>query len=147
MKTIGLILTCTFLFNFGYSQKLKEKDVPASVVNAFKAKFPSLKAEEWEKEENYFEAEFNKDGKEYEAAFDTNGKWIETEREIKSSELPQVVKDAITKTSYKDWEVEEAVELESPEYKLAYEVEMEKGKQKISLYFTPEGKLIKEEKE
>ena len=86
-------------------------------------------------------------GKEFEAAFDANGKWLETEREIKTSDLPALVKDGLAKSKYKGWTIKEAVEIESPEYKIAYELGLAKGKEKVGLYFTPDGNIVKEEKD
>ena len=146
MKTINTLLIVFFLTLAGNAQSVKENDVPAAVRNAFKAKYPESKAEKWVKEENNYEAELTLNGKEYEAAFDVNGKWLETEREVKSSALPQAVKDGLAKSKYSAWTVKEAVEIESPEYKVAYELELTSGKQKVALYFTPDGKIVKEDR-
>lgn len=147
MKTISTLLIAFSLTLGGYAQSVKENDVPVTVRSAFKAKYPHSKAEKWVKEENNYEAELTLNGKEYEAAFDANGKWIETEREIKSSALPKAVKDGLAKSKYSTWSVKEAVEIESPQYKLAYELELASGKEKVALYFTPDGEMVKEEKD
>ena len=147
MKIIGLVMSALVMAVACNAQKVNEKDVPSAVVNAFKVKYPGATAKKWEKEEGAYETETMLKGKECEVAFNADGTWLETEREIKTKELPQAVKDGLAKSQYKDWEVEEAVEIESPAYKLAYELEMEKGKEKVSLYFTPDGKLVQEEKE
>ena len=147
MKTISTLFIVFSLVLAANAQNVKENDVPAAVRNAFKVKYPQSKAEKWVKEESNYEAELTLNGKEYEAAFDSNGKWIETEREIKSSALPKAVKDGLAKSKYGTWTIKEAVEIESPEYKLAYELELTSGKEKIALYFTPDGKIAKEEKD
>ena len=147
MKTISTLFIVFSLVLAGYAQSVKENDVPAAVRNSFKVKYPKSKAEKWVKEESNYEAELTLNGKEYEAAFDSNGKWIETEIEIKSSALPKAVKDGLAKSKYSTWTIKEAVEIESPEYKLAYEIELTSGKEKVALYFTPDGKMVKEEKD
>ncbi len=147
MKTISTLFIAFSLVLAGYAQSVKENDVPAAVRNAFKAKYPQAKAEKWVKEGNNYETELTLNGKEYEVSFDAVGKWVETEKEIKSSALPQAVKDGLAKSKYSTWTIKEAVEIESPEYKLAYELELASGKEKIALYFTPDGKIVKEEKD
>ena len=101
----------------------------------------------WIQEESIYEAEFLTKGKKYKATFDNFGKWVETERKIRTTELPQVVKGGLAKGAYKDWKIKEAVEAESPEYKLVYELELIKGKEKIALSFTSDGKLLKKKKD
>ena len=62
------------------SNEVKAKDVPASVQNAFNAKFPGATNIEWEntKENNYhtYEAKFNWKDKRMEAEFDGEGMLI-----------------------------------------------------------------------
>ena len=145
MKIIIVLLTAFSFAVPGIAQGVKEKDVPSTVQSAFKARFPQSKAEKWVKEEGNYEAELTLNGKEYEAAFDSGGKWIETEREIKTSALPVPVKEGLANSTFKDWTVKEAVEIESPEYTLAYELELSKGNGKVALYFTPDGKIVKQE--
>lgn len=147
MKTINALLIVFSLALASNAQSVKENDVPTAVRNAFAAKYPQSKAEKWVKEENNYEAELTLKGKGYEAAFNANGKWIETEREIKSSALPQAVKDGLAKSKYGTWTIKEAVEIESPEHKVVYELELASGKEKVALYFTPDGKIVKEEKD
>lgn len=147
MKTISTFLIAISLTLAANAQVVKETDVPLAARNAFKAKFLQSQPKKWVKEENNYEAELTLNGKAYEAAFDTNGKWIETEREIKTSELPKSVTDGLAKSKYNGWTIKEVGEIESPEYKLAYELELAKGKEKIALYFTPDGNIVKEEKD
>ncbi len=66
MKSMSLIAIAIFLSSCSSSEfEIKENEVPKDVLNAFKAKYPSVQVTEWEAEKEdgkfYFEAEF-KDG-------------------------------------------------------------------------------------
>src|SRR5689334_9737088 len=96
-RSIIFMLLCTAA-SFCYAQKVKPADVPTPVKDAFAKLFPSVKNVAWSKEnDSEFEAEFKNGGKELSANFDQTGKWIETETEIKKSELPAAVQATISK--------------------------------------------------
>ncbi|MBD3270561.1 hypothetical protein GF376_03470 [Candidatus Peregrinibacteria bacterium] len=144
---ISVIVLSTMTFT-AYGQKT---DVPANVKKAFEQKVSNAKDVEWEydSEDKLWEVEFEIGKAEFTSAFDENGKWVETEKEIKFSELPEGVK-ATLKADYSDYEVEEVELVEKPEGKF-YEVEIELEKDdkelEFELLFSPDGKFIKEEQE
>jgi hypothetical protein len=69
------------------------------------------------------------------------GSILETEREIKKSELPSAIHDLLKK-DYAAFEIEETAKIES-KGEITYEVEVEKGKQAFDLIFDVNGKLLK----
>ncbi len=98
-----------------------------------------------------FEAEFTLNGVETSALVDAKGTLLETEAEIKESELPQAVKATIAKyfTGYKLDEIEKATDVKGV---TTFEMEAAKGKDKLEISFDASGKLLgkeslKEEKE
>ena len=129
----------------------QKKDVPAIVNKAFEQKVSNPKDVEWEydSEDKLWEVEYEIGKDEFTSAFDETGKWVETEKEIKFSELPEPV-NATLKSDYADYKVEEVEFIETPECKF-YEVEVElkkDGKEvEFELLFSPDGKVVKKEQE
>ena len=76
------------------------------------------------------------------ATFDATGKWLETETDIKVSELPKAVLDYV-KTNYKGASIKEAAVISNPTSSKMYEAEV-KGK---DLLFDENGKFLKEEQD
>jgi hypothetical protein len=138
MKKSILILTVFA----GFAITSCAQDVAPKVVSdAFTAKFPKAKSVKWEKEnDKEWEAEFKLDGKEFSANFLNNGEWIETEHEIKKSELPEAVTASI-KANFADHKIDEAEKSEKKEGTF-YEVILEKGDHEMEVVFDATGKVI-----
>jgi len=78
------------------AQVRASKQVPATVRQAFRAKFPAVRFAAWKiKSDGNYEAEFTLKRKEIAAKFDVTCKWIETESAIPRSQLPTAVSAAI----------------------------------------------------
>ena len=147
MKQIVLLFAAVLLSGILHAQKLKESEVPATVMAFFKKSFPAAKNVKWSKEsESEFEAEFKNGAQEQAANFDATGKWLVTETEIKKADLPAPVQATIKKEvdGYKMEEVEKA---ETPDNGILYEVELEKGETILSVQISKEGKVLKKEEE
>lgn len=123
----------------GYSQKLKEHEVPSAVKESFYKTYPGLKDVSWEKEKDgNFEAEFKSGGKEQSVVLDSKGAILETETEIAVAELPATVQEYIAKT-YKDAKIKEAARITDAKGVISYEAEV-KGS---DLLFDAKGNFIK----
>lgn len=145
MKSIILsAVVIVFLVNTASAQKIKETEVPKEVVASFHKSFKDAKAKEWEKEEAKFEAEFDWNKVETSATFSADGKLLETEHEIKISELPGAVSDYVKK-NYSGCKIEEAAKITTPEGVVTYEAEIKKGKEEIDLIFDAAGTYITKE--
>lgn len=145
MKTTIIICLVSLISGFANAQKLKESEVPEAVKKTFTQKFSGAKEVKWSKESpTEFEAEFDLGGHEESASFDNTGKWMETETEIKTSELPQAVQTTIAK-EFAGYKIEEAEKAESPSQGSFYEVELKNGKVKYEVQLSAEGKVIKKE--
>lgn len=145
MIVVMVLSTMTFT---AYGQKT---DVPSSVKKVFEQKVSNAKDVEWEYdgEEKLWEVEYEIGKSEFTSAFDENGKWVETEKEIKFSELPEAIKETL-KSDFSDYEVEEIEFVETPEGKFyEVEVELEKDDKEVEfdLLFSPDGKVVKKEQE
>ncbi len=100
---------------------------PQAVAQAFHAQFPNATKQKWEKENaTEYECSFHNGKTEMSAKYDQSGKWLETETEVKVTDLPPAVLQSIVQ-QYKDHKLKEAEVVETPEGKL-YEVELSKAK-------------------
>ena len=122
----------------------QKTNVPAKVKTAFEQKFPTAKKVKWDKEnEIEWEAEFKMNSKEYSANFNSDGKWMETEYEIKKSDIPSAVKSSLD-SDFKGYKIEEAEISETADGKV-YEFELEKGKTDIEVAISTDGSILKKE--
>lgn len=143
MKNLTLIAVLAVAFTMqSCAQKSDSKNVPEKVLSAFNAKFPDAKKVDWEMEnDTEWEAEFNWNGIEYSANFSIEGQWIETEYEIKESEIPLNIR-AILDQNFSDYEIEDPEIAETPSGKL-YEMEIEAGEEEYEVTIDTEGNLTK----
>ncbi len=141
-----MLFSMVFVFTgFAHAQKLKASEVPAAIKQSFGSLFPKAEEVRWSKEGSAgFEAEFEIAGIEKSANFDVVGKWMETETEIKSSELPQEVQAALAK-EFAGFKIGEVEKVESPEYALLYEMDLKKEKMTFEVQFSADGKLVRKE--
>ncbi|HKC69160.1 MAG TPA: PepSY-like domain-containing protein [Bacteroidia bacterium] len=127
-----------------YAQKIKADKVPASVQTTFKKQFAQANKVEWEMEETDYEVNFKTAGVEYSAKYNKEGNWLETEQEIKKTDLPPAVKQAVDK-EFPKAELEETEKVTLANNTVVYEMEIEQGKQKFEVQFSADGKLLKKE--
>ena len=147
MKTLIIILVALFtsIVNID-AQKLTIDKVPDALKGSFKDKFPSATSEKWEKEGDEYEVTFKLKKEAFSAKFDQTGKWLETEQDIKVSELPMPIQNNIRK-EFPGFKIEEACRLESLKDGHAFEAEVEKGKESWDLIYNADGKLLSKMKE
>jgi len=141
MKKLMTLLVCTIFVAFSFAQKPKE-EAPATAKAAFAAKYPTAQKVKWSVEKpGEFEVEFTLNKVESSALYDATGKLLETESEIKDSELPQAVKATIAKdfAGYKLDEIEISTDAKGA---VTYEMEAVKGKAKFEVSFDTNGKLL-----
>ena len=145
MKNIMLLSVACLVAGLADAQKLKSGEVPAAVTAAFAKNFPKAKEVKWSKEgTSEFEAEFKIAELEQAANFDKTGTLLETETEIKKSELPQAVQAAIAK-EFAGFTLDEPEKVEIPGKALLYEMELKKDKVKYEVQFSADGKVVKKE--
>lgn len=115
--------------------------VPQVVADAFHAKFPNAAKQKWEKENaTEYECEFHNGKTEMSAKYDQSGRWLETETEVKVTDLPPAVLEVIVQ-QYKDYKLKEAEVVETPEGKL-YEAELSKGGKVTELRLSADGRVV-----
>ena len=121
------------------------RSVPASVTEAFKAKYPSASNVEWKDKLSAFVAVFDNNGGHFEARFNNKAVWQYTEEIVGESALPKAIKDGYDKSKWADWKVEKVTKIDLPGDKLQYRVLVVKSDlQKKNLLFNNEGRLLKD---
>ncbi|MGM9478350.1 hypothetical protein ACS5PU_18130 [Pedobacter sp. GSP4] len=134
MKTFfGILLLATGTVSLAQAQKLNATKVPAEVKAAF-AKLHAGTKVSWEREKHDYEAGFTLNGKETSEVYSAKGLLLETEVEIKSTELPAAVLAKL-----KGAKITEAAKITKADRTIYYEAEV-KGK---DLLFDPNGNPVK----
>ncbi len=150
MKNLIIILALSLGMGSAYAQKVKESDVPAAVKEAFKKAYPKAEIEKWEKEDGNYEAEFeiegvDKTGKKSEVegsvVYTATGELVQTEEEIRVSDLPKAAMEYIEKNVQK--KIKEASKITEAKGTVNYEAEAG-GEDYI---FDSEGKFLKKEQD
>jgi len=122
----------------------QKKDVPKEVTEAFAMKFPNAKSIKWDKEsKTEWEAEFKMDKMEYSANFESNGTWKETEYKIKTSEVPENIKNALM-AAYPECKLERVEVSETSDGKV-YEIAIENEEQDLEIIINTSGTIVKKE--
>jgi len=142
MKTLFTIVTLSLGLSVANAQKVKEAEVPTPVKDALKKQYPTAKVEKWEKEGANYEVEFHVNKIETCAVYDSNGKFIESEVEIKESELPKGVAEYIAK-NLPGKKVKESTKITDASGKESFEAEIDN----IDYIFDSNGSFIKKEEE
>jgi len=143
MRTSSLLFFAVLICTGLSAQKITADKVPASVASAFKTKFPAAEKIKWEIEDKTdYEANFDLKSEECSAKFDKDGKWLETETEIKVSQLPTAVQQSLTK-NFKDYKIKEAEQVDLFDKGRVYEIEIEKGEETYEVQFSLSGEVIK----
>ena len=126
MKKFIAIIFAAFSISLAPAQQLKLIDVPVAVHSSFKKLYPTIKDIKWAKEGNNFEAEFDLGKIETTVVFDGNGAMVQTESEIKISELPAAATNYIA-TNLAGKKIKEAAKIVDVKGVITYEAEIEKA--------------------
>jgi len=149
--------------------KLEKNKVPKPVTESYYRDFPVTNYENWygypdydyqnywydnnpysyTEFPEYYMIETTKDNIPYKAIYNKSGTKIAVHKSLKS-ELPKSVLITINKGEYKSWKIandKEEIFKDSDKDKLkVYKVDVEKGKEKHTLYFQLDGTLLKDRK-
>ncbi len=122
------------------AQKIKTKEVPNSVMQAFGMSYPSQKEVTWNKDGSNYQAQYAKSG-EKSVTYDSTGAMIETEKEIKVSALPPAINEYVKK-NYNNYTIKEAIQITASNGVITYETEING----MDLIFDSRGMFMKSEK-
>ncbi|HYE36578.1 PepSY-like domain-containing protein [Methylocaldum sp.] len=111
---------------------LNKSKVPQAVFTAFQKAHPNAKNIKYEEEtvdgEAAYEIDFTDDGQKIDEVYRADGTLVETERTIKTSELPEPVMQTV-KQRYPKAKVDEVFEVSNTDGKvIGYEVQIKEGK-------------------
>ena len=143
MKFLLLTLVAAVLFTgSAHAQKLAGSQVPPAPVAAFKKAYPAAERVKWEKENGQYEVNFNLGESEMSALFTPKGELLETETEMRPSQLPVPVRQVLA-TRYKAAKVTEAAKIVTHKTKaVTYEAEVTEGGKKHDLILTADGQEV-----
>jgi len=141
-KIIVLLSACLLISLMGYTQKITPDKVPTPVKQAFAKKFPAATDVKYEMEKKDYEINFKDKGVEMSANFDATGKWLETETEIKETDLPKAVSASVAK-NFAGFKISEVAKTETPGKGLIYEMDLKKDNEGYEVQFSPKGDILK----
>lgn len=142
-KTLLLVAVC-FAFIVANAQE-KGKSLsqpPAPIKAAFEKTFAGASKITWEKEGSNYEVNFMQNSKEGSAVYNSAGQLLETEWEIKATELPKAATDYILQ-HYRGARIKEAASITHSNGTTEYEARVN-GK---DLIFDAGGKFLKTQKD
>ncbi len=134
--------------NNAFAQIIKEKDIPASILNTHKTKFPNAKTTKWEyhKDKKQYVVDCIYENYVYEVTYSQNAKWLKTEREISEEELPKAIIDNYSKSKYAKGSISKIKEVNHYDSKeKEYKFKSDLGNTKYQLKYSANGKLLKAE--
>lgn len=100
-----------------------EVQVPENVKSGFAQKYPAAKEVEWKFKDSLYRVSFEENDLDVTIHFDSLGNAKKIKQEINPEELPQAVKDAISK-KFKNKKITEAVKKTNKKGITKYEVEI-----------------------
>lgn len=140
MKTLLTLAIFALTIMPAMAQKIKDTDVPTAVKDALKKQHPNAEVEKWEKEDGNYEAEIEEGKSEMSLTFDASGNLLETEVEIKTSDLPASVSNYVHK-NFPGKKIKEVSKITLANGTLNYEVEIDK----TEYIFDSNGTLLKKD--
>lgn len=143
MKKI-LVILALFTYLFGASSAdAQVVDVPKKSKDHFFKKYPDAKNADWNNNVASYAVKFNLGSNTYRAYYHMDGSWDYTEEYLTQSQLPAPVRESFSKSRYADWKVSSYNIIENNKGRRSYQVQVEKGIEKTSIYFDANGKEVK----
>ncbi len=137
MRTI--IILAFVLMQFG----AMAADVPPTVEKNFKSKYPTATDVEWYDEEGgSYAAYFMVNDQSKTAKFEANGSWSETKTFIDETQLPNLLKKAVT-TKYAHAEISTVTMIEMPNAPNQFEINASVNETSYLLTYDEKGQLLK----
>ncbi|MEQ9425544.1 MAG: PepSY-like domain-containing protein [Cyclobacteriaceae bacterium] len=116
--------------------------IPTEVISDFEGRHPGNSGITWEREGNYYEAEFFENGLEKEIVYDLDGNWIQSECEMSMDDVPAAA-IAYIEVNYPGASLDKAEAITRPDGDYV-EVEITDGKKEYELLFDLDGNFIEE---
>lgn len=142
MKKLLMLTALAALSYRAQAQKLAAAQVPAAVQATFRARFPAVKTNTWEKENGDFEAGFKLNGATMSAVITPAGVLKETETDMAVNKLPAAVRATLAR-DYPTARITEAATLVSGTGATTYEAEMKQKGKSRDVVFNADGTVVK----
>ena len=117
-------------------------EIPTEVISDFDSRHSNVTDITWEREGDYYEAEWTENGLEKEIVYDLDGNWIQTECEVSLDEVPAAAVDYIN-SNYNGATLEKAETIERADGDFI-EVEIQDGSAERELLFDLDGNFVEE---
>jgi hypothetical protein len=140
LSVVLVLLTSTAFAQPGADQ------APQAARTHFAKQYPDAVVKEWERTSKHHKVDFKVKGVEYDTYYTMDGTWVRTEHDIPKSALPAAITDAVKSGKHGSWKVDDVEEHATPEHPVLYKVQVENDVEKVELFFTPDGKLFREQK-
>jgi Putative beta-lactamase-inhibitor-like, PepSY-like len=148
IKRVTLITIGLFLINFSAAaqeSKVKEKDVPKAVIDAFKSAYPNATIRGYAREKEHGKLFYEIESKEgptmRDILYNPDGTVAEIEETVAATDLPAAALQLI-QSKYPNAVVSKAEKVTRGD-KIEYEVIAKHGKKRINLVFDADGKVLK----
>ncbi len=137
----------------GKSVTVVAADVPEPIRTSFTTKYPKAERVEWvsytpvesdelEMDDQYYYVRYNNDGADYTSWYNNRGEWVKTSTKVPgNSKLPDAVNQTIN-ASYPGYTIVE-IDKENDKDRELYEIELNKGEDKVKLKILPNGEVVK----
>ena len=142
MKKLLMLTALAALSYRAQAQKLAAAQVPAVVQATFRARFPAVKTNTWEKENGDFEAGFKLNGATMSAVITPAGVLKETETDMAVNKLPAAVRATLAR-DYSTARITEAATLVSGTGAMTYEAEVKQKGKSRDVVFNADGTVVK----
>jgi len=115
--------------------------IPGEMLEAIKKMYPNATFLEFEKKGSFYEVDI-KDGIIHkEVLFDSKYQWVSTEWDIRTSDVPDVVMNALKASEYKNYKIDDVEALEKPDG-FFYVFELESGDKDIYVTIKSDGTMV-----
>lgn len=122
------------------AQDLKESEVPAGLLEAFKKEHPNVRGVEWERDGAYYKVEFKRDSRDHEIWYDEKGQFFRSKEDITAAELPETVVASIKK-SYPQFRTDD-IEKWTEGRATTYKVELKSSTGDRNVIFDKSGQVL-----
>lgn len=156
MKSFAIFSLLAVLVAFIACSKESEKtlsqgEVPSAVLQAFTSQYPDASVREYsserEKGQTLYEISFTADNKAYDVTYNKDGQVVEVEEQITAEELPEAIKNELTK-SFSKFQLNKVERIQEGG-KIFYEAKLtafeDSQKRAYEIKYSESGELIEKE--
>jgi hypothetical protein len=143
MRTKLFILSTLVLLSVASYSQLRK--IPSAVKESFSEQYPKAEEVNWKDDFLHVSVRFMVDNKHMSSKYSNKGAWKYTEEETTFEEIPPSVKAGFKKCKYADRMIQEVDVVHYPDNLIHYRIKAGRNAvEKKFLYFSPEGRLVKE---